>query len=107
MQTVEILKAARALIDTPEKWTRGVYARDLAGGDVHPSDDRAVCFCSKGALMRIAGLGDDYTKAREKLSEHVGAYIVQFNDDPERTHPEVLAAFDAAIAATPSQQMAA
>ena len=42
MTTVEVLRAARALIDTPEKWTQYTYARDVNGADCDERDDEAV-----------------------------------------------------------------
>jgi hypothetical protein len=38
-------------------------------------------------------------EARSVLEWHTARPIEQWNDDPERTHAEVIAAFDGAIAA--------
>lgn len=47
------LRAAKALIDTPEKWTQRVYARDSMGFTCESENSAAVCFCSLGALFRV------------------------------------------------------
>ena len=63
MTTLEILKAARELLAVPERWTKGVGARD-----------------SKWELS----------------VEFAAMYVLAYA--PERTHAEVLARFDDAIA---------
>lgn len=99
------LREARAFIDTPEKWTQGANARDAVGLPVPVSARGAVCFCSAGAVIRAVP-SVDFSSAASQLVEAAG--IVSFtvehgltvwNDDPERTHAEVLAAFDRAIEA--------
>lgn len=101
MTTVEILRAAKALIDTPEKWTQGKYARDAEGHALDHSKDGfagAVCYCAVGALWAAAGSFDEAAVSR--VRDAAGTHILHpWNDDPERTHPEVMAAFDRAIAA--------
>lgn len=111
MTPAEVLRAARALIATPERWTRSTYMRDSAGLrlDIRCADDRAraVCWCSLGATAQVAsdcdyGASDcDYgaeVKADRLLEAAVGGDVVRWNDRPGRTHAEVLAAFDRAIA---------
>lgn len=112
MTTREILIAARALIATPERWTQGDRARDAAGAPIDPCDPRAVCWCISGALEAADPSGSDMdgfigaALALEKVIVGLGhrAAIGDFNDAPERTHAEVLAAFDKAIAATEAAQ---
>ena len=53
MKTSEILKAAWAKIDSPEKWTTGAFARNELGQSVLPTDPKATCFCSLGALNAV------------------------------------------------------
>jgi hypothetical protein len=96
------LIAARALIDTPEKWVRGHY-------------ERQGCYCALGAARKaLYGTtdwrpgedwrGDDNhvtTALRRELSEEWHGSVDDFNDDPSTTHADVLALFDRAIAAQP------
>lgn len=48
----EFLIKAKALIDSPEKWTQGAFARDNAGYEVPSLDSSACRFCSGGAILR-------------------------------------------------------
>jgi len=102
MTTLETLKAARKLIELPEHWTRGTFARDVKGNSI-PWDQVSTCpiegsFCALGALWRARG--SDYTREDEAalravLQEKFRG-IDNFNDT--HAHAEVLAAFDEAIA---------
>jgi hypothetical protein len=93
-----ILRAARRLIEEPERWTKGAAARDSAGKRVESGDTSAQCWCAYGAIGRATGYRVSDWDARMLLSEVVGGCISMWNDAPWRTHVEVLAAFDAAIA---------
>lgn len=97
MTVAETLRRAKALIDAPEKWTKGEFARNAKGRPCLPRE--AACFCTVGALVVACGPGQ--TSAFEKLRAHftrlVGGSIGTWNDAPERTHAEVMAAFDRAI----------
>lgn len=91
--THEILIAARALIDTPKKWVKSAYHREKNG--LHS-------YCAAGALISVEAPG---RTAYDCLAEAIGYRCVSdWNDAPERTHAEVLAAFDKAIAATAPRQ---
>ena len=89
------LTVARALIDKPEKWCQGGF---------HKGDS----FCAAGALREpwmTKPVREEYygeSRAAELLAKAVGIYdfnlISRWNDAPERTHAEVLAAYDRAIA---------
>lgn len=103
MTPKEILIAARAKIEAPERWGKGRFSRLSDGSPCYPDDDRAFCFCAEGAVfasgarwaakakamtfLRDAAVGDEFTS------------IPDWNDAPTRTHTEVIAAFDRAIAA--------
>lgn len=108
MTTVkENLIAARALIDTPEKWVKDAY-------------DRHGCYCAIGAIENLGGDWDHY-KTKPQLTDAI-AYalpgdfeaedasewdtsrgrarvVMQFNDHPDTTHADILALFDRSIAA--------
>ena len=103
------LIAARALIDTPAKWTQGANERDSEGSSVvrltrHP----VVSRCASGAIQSSAIEGNLNSEECASLLDHfhstiemrTGAYyasVMHWNDNPERTHAEVLQAFDLAI----------
>lgn len=93
MSLVDDLIAAKALIDSPEKWTKGFY-QSMDG-----------CLCSLGALGMAIG-GNPFfpnSVARAALQAEVpqqwGVLSVgAYNDDPDTTHADIMALFDRAIA---------
>jgi len=103
---LRILKRAARILSKPEAWTKKAEARTETGKEIFYDSNRAVCFCSMGAIWRarkdILGTqdcDDDYSVLRKVVKgAHTGIGIVDWNDAPERTHAEVLAAFQEAIA---------
>lgn len=95
MTTREILVKARALIEDPERWTQGAWARDAWGNKTLDSRDNAVAFCVAGAMCRVSGdmVPRDAWAAFELAA---GDGISRFND--AQTHADVLAVLDKAIA---------
>lgn len=108
MNTVQILKDARALISDEKNWTRDAYAFDERGEEQGCPNQHSVCFCSVGALARAARVTPGEIERSEVVKailavgnfEEVG-YLVEFNDS--RTHAEVLTLFDRAIARAESE----
>lgn len=101
-QILADLQAAWALIDSPEKWTQDVPARDKEGGIVAPSEDSAVCWCSWGAVYKVTTPEGqnicDYSRLDpviEYLKEFCEQSIVYFNDS--HTWPEVRDVWQRAI----------
>lgn len=88
MSASAVLRAARKLIETRERWAHG--PAELNGG--RHCSVTAICFQGRltedesWRLLRRAISGTDYDPT-----------ISVWNDAPERTHEEVLAAFDRAI----------
>lgn len=109
-EIAEILRKAKALIDAPEKWTKGAFARDRSGGSVPIAGDEACAFCAAGAIYSVidkfnAAEFDLEDRAASAIGQAVGGSIAGFNDDEDTTHADVMAAFDRAIAtesATPT-----
>jgi len=87
--TSQILREARKLISVPERWCQHKG---------HDGEGR----CSVLAMHDAAGNMDGFNVVRGifRTASAIGPDIPisNWNDAPERTHPEVLAAFDAAIA---------
>ena len=53
------LRAARALIDQPEKWTQGALHRDAQGRRLDSQRGRVVVSrCATGAIMDACGVGE-------------------------------------------------
>ncbi len=86
-QLIADLEAARALIDTPEKWGKGV-------GCIPPKPPRC-CVCSAVGRSRLKSESDDVYRA---LGFQAWDDAALWNDAPERTHAEVMELFDKAIA---------
>lgn len=91
MSLADELRAAKALIDTPEKWIKGEYARN-------------GCFCALGAAFEAAGwegwkLGSDIEGALDAELPDGFDSVPQFNDHPATTHADIMSLFDRAIAA--------
>jgi hypothetical protein len=99
-QLVADLKAARALCE--RGWCQGQSALDGEGQPTSPSSARVAMVCAMGAIDRTAPIGLDYTRHIEiadAIRRAVDAIsIVDWNDAPDRTHADVLSAFDRAIA---------
>jgi hypothetical protein len=110
-RVTQLLTAARGLIDTPAKWTKGTNARNLWGDSVSPYLYEATCFCSLGALSKASQrppldsplVSKNRQEAVLYLTKAIhsitgrdeGVSIASFNDSS--THEEVMAAFDNAI----------
>lgn len=100
----EILIGARELLASPAQWVKGYYAFNKSRDMREVGDDDATCFCMIGALAKSAGSftgvgGYEQSDHPEidYLAKVVGEHVPNYNDHPERTHDEVIAAFDKAI----------
>lgn len=104
-QLAQDLRAAKALIDTPQKWTQRAFAKTADGALTTYTAEDAACFCSAGAIFRVVGDAEPRERAcLDALGATMGTHrldIPKFNDT--RTHAEVMAAWDAAIAAAEAQ----
>ncbi len=91
----EVLLAARELV--AGGWTKGAYARTATGNPTSTASRKAVCFCSLGAIS-IASPGEpDYDSALGFFRKATPMYgVAHFNDAIERTHLEVVLAFERA-----------
>jgi len=93
MTTREILTAARELIADPRAWIQGTYSVVMA-------TTGQACYCGFGALHAVALSTMCESDARRRLNAVTGGDFMTWQDEPRRTHGEVLAAFDRAIEAT-------
>jgi hypothetical protein len=88
------LIAARALIDAPEKWCKGI---------------KSGCNCAMYAIAAISltRWPDNSAALRRAVPrsfkrDGLGDLVVAFNDAPDTSHADVMALFDRAIAAAAS-----
>lgn len=113
--TSELLRAAKARINTPERWIKGAdalrlepwlgcFTRWVVCGSRHPD---AGAWCATGALGSVVPKGQSWARAAAFLFRAVpGRHpsIPAFNDDPKTTHEDVMALFDRAIAAAEREE---
>lgn len=101
MTPSEILRKAKALIDTPEKWVKGKFGASKNDREIYPTAPQACRFCSLGAFIRFGGdRTNEVNYLREAISQDSpfanDTVIANFNDT--HTHAEVMAKWDEAIA---------
>lgn len=113
MTPAEQLRAAKALIDTPERWTKKVFARNAAGFGVDVDNPDAVCFCSLGAIAKVVDhdprevwIGCGIELPRNYLEQAAGGFrfVTDINDDHDTTHADIMKLFDDAIALAEAAQ---
>jgi hypothetical protein len=95
MTVKDNLIAAKALIDSPEKWGKRFYYQHARTG----------CMCALGAVRQavfgqVLGVHDNTPEA-EALKDELpkGRWVDEFNDHPSTTHADIMALFQRAIAA--------
>ncbi|QDH83499.1 hypothetical protein [Achromobacter phage Motura] len=104
---LEVLKDIRETLSDPEHWRQGDYQGHRIGGVTFDLCHAAVqgrapnCWCILGAMLKstyVRGL-----VVEKKLEQAVNHFhprfnsVAAFNDEPGRTHEEVLQVIDYAI----------
>lgn len=88
----EVLKAAKWMLENVG-WCQGQYSK-------YNKQGKLTAFCAAGAISHVVTDYELRLKAQDQLSAAIKeAYIPHWNDDPKRTLPQVLKAFDKAIKA--------
>lgn len=98
----EVLAKAADLIEPPGAWIQNSFARDVHGDPATPSGQHATCWCAVGAIRRLVPWGGEWLQAVNYLNKVVGTSSL-FNDDPDRTQAEVVAALRQASALAKSE----
>ena len=101
----KLLREARAMIATPDQWTQGAYRRSEGGKVLCVLDRDVASRCADGAIIDAADVEEVlYREAELLLLDAIELrtgerylYLTSWNDSPERTHAEVLQAFDSAL----------
>ena len=87
-------------------WTQGIWARDITGATVATDDSSAVEWCAIGAvkgpnqnaalhwLRHVIQLEMDPMEVEVLI---LAQFIIDWNDEKDRTQEEVVAAFDEVI----------
>ena len=102
MKPSELLIKAQAVIADPKHWTQDVYAKDAEGQVTKTLSPDAVCWCSLGALDKIAHEENTYSTHStaagylDVVADECGySGIPDFNDN--LSHETVMKAWDKAI----------
>jgi hypothetical protein len=80
---------AYQLIDAPEKWTQGTFARDEHGESCVAYGPSAVQWCVLGALQRVYDQDLDRRHQAYRCLMHAVTDPSLWNDDPKQTWQEV------------------
>jgi len=91
----DVLERAAALIEPEGSWTQGDNALDARREPTEPQMSDATCWCLEGALQRFGGRHLAYQAVRRVIGE---SNLWGWNDDPQRTQAEVVAALRKAAA---------
>jgi hypothetical protein len=98
------LRAVIALLDTPEKWTKGEFAKDVNGHVCPTRSKNAVRFCLTGACIAVTCANSRYKRLSEnlrckRLLREINKYLPKpmpepyiigtWNDAPERTFEDI------------------
>ena len=96
---IAVLDHARELISDERRWCKRAFAVTWLGIPVTVGSRYARRFCALGAIKRAGrDLGLPVDDASRALEWQTVRPVPHWNDDKVRTHAEVVAAFDAAIA---------
>ena len=100
MTTLEGLKEVRKLLEVPERWTQGTFARNAKGDSVTLGDKTTACLCVSGACWVVGDPVGAYWRLFNSINDVSvklsGNHAAAYNDT--HTHEEVLALIDRAIA---------
>lgn len=58
MKTSKVLLKAMDIIATPDKWTKGCFARDINQDSTSADYPDAVCWCALGAIQKATKNSD-------------------------------------------------
>jgi hypothetical protein len=97
---IAVLRRARDVVANEQRWCQGSFARSWFNIPVPPHSVLARRFCAIGAII---GAGRELQLQTQDaclaLQWQTVRPVEGWNDEPERTHAEVIAAFDAALLA--------
>lgn len=114
MTTLEVLQEARRRLASPDSWCQYSYAMNAVGKHVTPVSPEATRWCLTGAVESVAQ-SPFFGEVPKECADALGVLchclsrspprmrgrafgLVGWNDQPDRTHEEVLDLLDLAIA---------
>lgn len=107
-EAITLLEGAKALLSSPDAWTKESFARDKYDEHTDIESPAACKFCSIGAIYRLVGTTQEDINALSHATRSLTAVIKKkfgdkfgdlayFNDRPATTHQDVLNLFSEAI----------
>ncbi len=97
MTPVDVLRAARETLSSPERWTKGSAGKNALGQKIASYSTDAVCWCLFGAVARTEAPWQEQHDALTLLCDAIGGPVVGFNDAKATTHADVVRVLDTAI----------
>ena len=87
------LKALYKLLRAKSRWTKGDDARNKTGLHVTALSKHATCWCLLGGMTKVAN--NNWPRnfsMRDAIRDQIrsGDDIQTYNDNPRRTHPQIL-----------------
>ena len=81
------------LAEGEHRLTRGAYARTFQGLDIDPTFEGAICWCTLGAIRKVAGFNTDRQIPRGVYTALRAAGVSKEVDDwsDETPYPEIIA----------------
>lgn len=74
-------------------WITGSLAHDEAGDSIMPENERAICWCMRGAIERVVGGDlDEDSPLWAAVMRATSGHPESWNDTDGRTQAEVVAA---------------
>lgn len=110
MKLSKFLRIAKAGIEDPARWCKGVYARDQYGIEVDSRSEHACTWCALGAVRAFADSPDSSwpfygaASALNRATPEGYDGVHEFNDREETTHADIMAVYDRAIATAEAEE---
>jgi hypothetical protein len=80
---------AHEILDSPEKWSQGAWARTAEGHTCDVTDCKAAKFSLKGALIKAHHSNFMFEKFKRVLRRLGGKSLTEWNDAKGRTFQQV------------------
>lgn len=93
MKTSKVLLKAMDVIATPDKWTKGSFARDINQNSTSADEPDAACWCALGAIQKATKNSKASADASLYLVSVVETNVPIFNDYLSTTHDKVMEKF--------------
>lgn len=88
---IDECRTVEELLSDPARWTQGCFAKSANNKPRRWYAEDACKFCLVGAMYRVYGETAN-AQIYDQLRDVTGIEVSIFNDDPSRTHAEVLEA---------------